>query len=223
MSVRTWEEISIKILIADDHAIMREGLKVLLEKQGLKVPGVAKNGREAVQLALELKPDIVLMDVSMPDMNGPEATSRIVSQLSETRVIALTMHSTRQAVDRMFVSGASGYILKDCAFEELYDAIHEVNKGHYYISPSIARTFVENYTQQFEKNTKPPFDEFTKKEREVLQLIAEGETTKKIANKMYISVKTVESHRRNIMKKLDIYSVAGLTCFAIKEGLISLE
>jgi len=214
---------SIKILIVDDHPIMREGLKALLEKRGMDVPGVAGNGRDAVELAVDLKPDIVLMDVSMPDMNGPEATSRIVNRLVKTHVIALSMHSSRQYVDRMFVAGASGYVLKDCAFDELYDAIHEVYKGHYYISPSIARTFVENYTQQFEKHGTLPFDEFTKKEREVLQLIAEGHTTKAIAKKMYVSVKTVESHRRNIMKKLDVYSIAGLTRFAIKEGLISLE
>lgn len=213
----------VKIIIADDHAIMREGLKVLLENKGMKVAGVAENGREAVQFALDLKPDIVLMDVSMPDMNGSEATARIVKDLPSTKVIALSMHSSRQHVDRMFVAGASGYVLKECAFDELYDAITEVQKGRYYISPSIARTFVENYTQAFEKNEKLPFSEFTKKEREVLQLIAEGEKTKDIADKLFISVKTVETHRRNIMRKLNVYSVAGLTRYAIKEGLVSLE
>ena len=211
------------ILIADDHAIIREGLKALLENKGLKVIEVAENGREAVQFSLKLKPDIVLMDVSMPDMNGSEATARIVKDIPQTKVIALSMHSSRQHVDRMFVAGASGYVLKECAFDELYDAIQEVRKGRFYISPSIARTFVENYTQVSDKNEKLPFSDFTKKEREVLQLIAEGEKTKDIAEKLFISVKTVETHRRNIMRKLNIFSVAGLTRFAIKEGLVSLE
>lgn len=214
---------AIKVVIADDHAIMREGLKALLDKKGVDVIGVAENGREAVKLAGDLKPDIVLMDVGMPDMNGSEATERIVQDVPGTKVIALSMHSSRLYVDRMFVAGASGYVLKDCAFNELYDAIQEVMKDRFYISPSIARTFVENYTQTFEKKEKLPFTEFTKKEREVLQLIAEGEKTKDIADKLFVSVKTVETHRRNLMRKLNIYSVAGLTRFAIKEGLVSLE
>jgi DNA-binding NarL/FixJ family response regulator len=211
------------ILIADDHAIMREGLRALLENKGLQVIAVAENGREAVQFSVKMKPDIVLMDVSMPDMNGSEATARILKDVPEIKVIALSMHSSRQHVDRMFVAGASGYVLKECAFDELFDAIQEVRKGRFYISPSIARTFVENYTQGFDKSEKLPFSDFTKKEREVLQLIAEGEKTKDIADKLFISVKTVETHRRNIMRKLNIFSVAGLTRFAIKEGLVSLE
>jgi DNA-binding NarL/FixJ family response regulator len=214
---------TIRIIIADDHAIMREGLKVLLEKKGVEVPGVAENGLEAVRAAAKLRPDIVMMDVTMPDMNGAEATERIIKEVPGTKVIALSMHSSRRYVDRMFVSGASGYVLKNCAFEELYDAICEVNKGNFYISPSIARTFVENYTRTFDGTRKLPYNKFTKKEREVLQLIAEGGKTREIAEKMFVSVKTVETHRRNIMKKLNIYSVAGLTLFAIKEGIISLE
>ncbi|MCP4116674.1 MAG: response regulator transcription factor [Desulfobacteraceae bacterium] len=214
---------TIQIIIADDHAIMREGLKVLLEKKGLQVPGVAENGREAVDFAVKFRPDIVMMDVSMPDMNGDEATERILKEAPGTKVLALSMHSSRRYVDRMFVSGASGYVLKNCAFEELYDAILQVHKGNFYISPAIARTFVENYTKAFDGNRKLPYGKFTKKEREVLQLIAEGGKTREIAEKMFVSVKTVETHRRNIMKKLNIHTVAGLTRFAIKEGIISLE
>ncbi len=214
---------TVRIVIADDHTIMREGLKALLEARDLTVCGVAENGREAINVALKLKPDVILMDVTMPNMNGSEATERILKELPDTKVIALSMHSNRQHVDRMFVSGACGYVLKDCAFDELYDAIMEVCKGRFYISPSIARTFVENYTQSYDKQEQLPFSEFTKKEREVLQLIAEGEKTRDIAEKLFVSVKTVESHRRNIMRKLNIFSVAGLTRFAIKEGLVSLD
>ncbi len=214
---------AVTILIADDHAILREGLKALLENKGMDVLQVAKNGREAVKYVKEYCPDVVLMDVSMPDMNGPEATVEIMDQAPDTKVIALSMHSSKQYLDRMFFAGVSGYVLKDCAFEELCEAINEVVKGHFYISPVIARTLVENYTQTFEKGSKLPFKEFTKKEKEVLKLIAEGEKTKVIAEKMFISVKTVETHRRHIMKKLNIFSVAGLTRYAIQEGLISLE
>ncbi|MBI9088630.1 MAG: response regulator transcription factor [Desulfobacterium sp.] len=214
---------TIRIIIADDHGIMREGLKVLLEKKGFEVPGVAENGREAVRFAVKFRPDIVMMDVSMPDMNGAEATERILKEIPGTKVIALSMHSSRRYIDRMFVAGASGYVLKNCAFEELYDAICEVNKGNFYISPAIARTFVESYTKAFDRDQKLPYNKFTKKEREVLQLIAEGGKTREIAEKMFVSVKTVETHRRNLMKKLNIYTVAGLTLFAIKEGIISLD
>ncbi len=211
------------MIIADDHAIIREGLKSLLEKQNISVIGIAQNGREAVDLAIDLEPDIVMMDISMPDLNGMEATSRIKKEIPDTRVIALSMHSTKKFIDDMFVAGASAYILKECAFKELYQAIQEVIKGNFYLSPAIARTYVESHMANPEDTYTPVFKQMTEKEREVLQLIAEGAKTKDIADALHVSTKTIETHRRNIMKKLNIYSIAGLTKYAIKEGIISLD
>lgn len=213
----------IKVVIADDHAIIREGLKGLLEKKGVTVLAIAKNGREAVNYAIDLMPDIVMMDISMPDLNGMEATLRLKKSVPDTKVIALSMHSTKKHIDDMFSAGASGYILKESAFKEIYNAIQEVIKGNFYLSPSIARTYVEfNLSKPIGKET-PVFKQMTEKEREVLQLIAEGLSTKEIAASLHVSIKTIEAHRRNIMKKLNIFSIAGLTKYAIKEGIVSLE
>ncbi|MBU2628240.1 MAG: response regulator transcription factor, partial [Proteobacteria bacterium] len=211
-------------IIADDHAIIREGLKSLLEKKGVNVIAIAKNGREAIELAITHRPDVVMMDISMPDLNGVEATAAIRHEVPNTKVIALSMHSSKKIIDKMFASGASGYILKESAFEELYDAIQEVNKGNFYLSPSIARMYVDSQENLFASiDDLPKSNEISKKEREVLQLVAEGEKTRDIAQKLGVSIKTVETHRRNIMKKLCIFSIAGLTRFAIKEGIVSLE
>lgn len=211
------------VIIADDHAIIREGLKSLLEKKGIKVPGIAQNGREAIELAVKYRPDLVLMDIAMPDLNGVDATIAIKRKIPHTKVIALSMHSTKKHIDSMFSSGASAYIIKDSAFDELMDAIDEVNKGNYYLSPAIARMYIDNQGNRFTTSDKlPKSNDISKKEREVLQLIAEGEKNRDIAEKMGVSIKTVESHRRNIMKKLNIYNIAGLTKFAIKEGIVSL-
>ncbi|WDP84280.1 MAG: response regulator transcription factor [Desulfobacter sp.] len=215
---------SLKVIIADDHAIIREGLKSLLEKKGIMVMDIAKNGREAVEKAIALKPDIMMMDISMPDLNGMEATARIRQEVPHTRVIALSMHSSKSIIDKMFASGASGYILKASAFEEIYDAIQEVIQGQFYLTPSIARMYVDEHGQKCrDGQALPKFNKISKKEREILQLVAEGKKTRDIAQKLGVSVKTVETHRRNIMKKLNIFSVAGLTKFAIQEGIISLE
>jgi DNA-binding NarL/FixJ family response regulator len=213
-----------RVIIADDHAIIREGLKSLLEKKGVDVIAIAKNGREAIDLAIEHQPDVVMMDISMPDLNGFEATAAIRQEVPNTKIIALSMHSSKQIIDKMFASGASGYILKESAFDELYDAILEVSKGNFYLTPSIARMYVDNQGNMFQDvDDIPKFKEISKKEREVLQLVAEGEKTRDIAEKLNVSIKTVETHRRNIMKKLSIFSIAGLTKFAIKEGIVSLE
>lgn len=213
-----------RVIIADDHTIIREGLKSLLEKKGIQVIAIAKNGREAIAMAIKLRPDIVMMDISMPDLNGVEATAAICKKIPGTRVIALSMHSDKKIIDKMFASGASGYILKESAFDELYEAIQEVNSGNYYLSPSIARMYVDSQGNMFEDiEDIPRFKDISKKEREVLQLVAEGVKTKDIAEKLGVSIKTVETHRRNMMKKLSIFSIAGLTRFAIKEGIVSLE
>lgn len=214
----------LKVLIADDHAIIREGLRSLLEKRGIQVMDIAKNGREAVEKAIVLKPDIVMMDISMPDLNGVEATAKIKQEVPHTRVIALSMHSSKKIVDKMFASGASGYILKESAFNEIYDAIQEVLRTNFYLTPAIARMCTNDLGKDDSLcETQPQFNKISRKELEVLQLIAEGKKTRDIAETLGVSIKTVETHRRNIMKKLNIFSVAGLTKYAIREGIIALE
>jgi two-component system, NarL family, nitrate/nitrite response regulator NarL len=214
----------ITVIIADDHAIIREGLKSLLEKKGICVLDIAQNGREAVEMAIALKPDVMMMDISMPDLNGMEATARIKRQVPHTKIIALSMHSSKTIIEKMFAAGASGYILKESAFSELYDAIQQVLAGNFYLTPSIARMYMDNNGHCFSNSDPiPQINKISIKEREILQLVAEGKKTRDIAQTLNVSIKTVETHRRNIMKKLNIFSVAGLTKFAIKEGIIFLE
>ncbi len=215
---------TVTAIIVDDHTIIREGLKTLLENKGVGVVAVAKNGHQAVDLAEEHRPDVVIMDISMPDLNGLDATAIIRKQMPNTKIIALSMHSDKKQIDRMFALGASGYVLKESAIHELYVAIQEVNKGNFFLSESIARMYIDSQANFFkEAEVMPQFKQISQKERQVLQLVAEGEKTRDIAQKLGVSIKTVESHRRNIMKKLGIFSIAGLTKFAIKEGMISLE
>lgn len=215
---------STSVIIADDHAIIREGLKSLLEKKGVKVLGIARNGREAIDMAVTHTPDFVLMDIAMPDLNGVDATAAIRKKVPFTKVIALSMHSTKKHIDNMFSCGASAYIIKESAFGELMDAIDEVNKGNYYLSPAIARMYVDNRGNRFSTcDGLPKPNDISKKERQVLQLVAEGEKNRDIAEKLGVSIKTIETHRRNIMKKLSIFNIAGLTKFAIKEGIVSLD
>lgn len=217
-------DMTIKAIIADDHTIIREGLKTLLENNGVEVTALARNGREAINQANEFQPDVVIMDISMPDLNGLDATAIIREQIPETKIIALSMHSDKKQIDRMFASGASGYVLKDSAIDELYDAIQQVCDGKSYLSPPIARMYNDNQTNVLKEiELTPPCKDISKKERHVLQLVAEGEKTRDIAEKLGVSIKTVETHRRNIMKKLGIFSIAGLTKFAIKEGMIPLD
>jgi len=214
----------IKILLADDHKITRQGLRLLLEKESdMEVVAEADQGRAAVQLAGELKPDVVIMDVSMPDLNGMEATRQIVGKIENVKVIALSMHSDNLFVTEMLKSGVSGYLLKDCAFEELASAIRSVVSGKTYLSPSISDVVVNGYLHRLSKAEAAGSDILSNREREVLQMIAEGKSTKQVALKLHISVKTVETHRRKIMNKLNIFSVAELTKYAIRKGLTSLE
>jgi two-component system response regulator NreC len=215
----------IRVLIADDHKIMRAGLRSLLEKQAeFEIVAEAENGRKAVQIAQEQKPDVVVMDVSMPDLNGIEATTQIIESLPETRVIALSMHSDKRFVMGMLRAGASGYLLKDCASQELATAIHQVAGGKKYLSPEITGVVIDDVllgalSEEVATATSP----LSAREREVLQLIAEGWSTKQIAPHLYVSIKTIETHRRQIMKKLDLHSIADLTKYAIREGLTSVE
>lgn len=213
-----------RVLLADDHHIFRDGLRTLIEKEkGLEVIAEAENGRKAVKMAEKMAPDIVVIDVSMPDMNGIEATRKIIGDSPTVKVIALSMHSDRRFVLGMLEAGASGYLLKDCAFAELAGAIRQVLAGNTYLSPKIADVVVKGYLHKTDDVAPASGVVLTSREREILQLIAEGLSTKEIAGHIFLSIKTVETHRRNIMEKLDIHSVAELTKYAIREGLISME
>lgn len=215
---------STRIILADDHKIVRDGLAALLAKvPGLEVVAEAADGRTAVRLAREMLPDVVIMDISMPDLNGIEATRQIVAEASGVKVIALSMHSDRRLVVEVFKAGASGYLFKDCAFEELASAIQSVVAGDTYLSPKIAGVMVKELAAQSLTDTPVAFSVLTAREREVLQLLAEGKSTKQIASLLHLSTKTVETHRQQIMKKLNIRSVAELTRFAIREGLVPLD
>ncbi|MGD9878461.1 response regulator [Desulfococcus sp.] len=214
---------ALKILIADDHKIVRDGLRHLLEDQAQYVViGEAENGRKAVQLARKHHPDIVIMDISMPDLNGIDATHQMIAENSGVKVIALSMHSDKQYVDQMLKAGVSGYLLKDCAFEELDRALRVIAGGGIYLSPDVAGLVVQDYVGQLHEKAPEPSVAMTVREREVLQLIAEGHSTKSIANALNISVKTVETHRKNIMEKMNARSVAELTKIALREGLTTL-
>jgi len=215
---------SIRILIADEHKIFVEGLRTLIDKElDMKVVGEAGNGREIVDLAQDLSPDVILMDITMPELNGIEATRKITSKNTCIKVIALSFHSDRRFVLGMIEAGASGYLPKECAFEELARAIHIVMKGKTYLSPGISDVLVKEYINKIERQKFNIFSKLTSREREVLQLIAEGNRTKEIAKDLYISLKTVESHRRNIREKLGVKSVAEMTKYAIREGITSIE
>ena len=215
---------NIRLLLADDHRLMRQGLKALiLEESGMDVVGEAENGKDVVALAAKLRPHIVIMDIAMPDLNGIEATRQIVSANPQTKVIALSGHDSTQFVREMLSAGASAYLLKKRAYEELIQAIREVMKGRKFLSPDVAQGVVDAYVQlSSASNEKPAFVVLTDREREVLQRLAEGHATKETADALNVSVKTVETHRRNIMEKLNLHSVAELTKYAVREGITGL-
>lgn len=215
---------SITILLADDHKIVRDGLRALLENQpDMKVIAEAENGRTAVQLARQKRPQVVIMDISMPDLNGIEATRQMIRELPDIKVIALSMHSDRRYILRMFRAGAVGFLLKDCAFEELVSAINTAIADQPYVSPSIAGVIIQDFVRSGSQISSSATDVLTAREREVLQLLAEGWATKEIASHLHLSVKTVETHRRRIMEKLGLHGIAELTKYAIREGLTSLD
>ena len=214
---------SIRILLADDHAIVRQGLSSLIEKQSdMEVVAGAEDGRRAFGLVRELVPDIVIMDISMPNLNGVEATSEIVREFPKVKVIALSIHSNRPFVADMLKAGASGYVLKECLFDELVEAIRVVAGGGTYLSPRISGVIVDDYVRRLSAADDSPLAALTTREREVLQLLAEGKTVKRIALELYVSTKAIEANRRRIMLKLGIDNIAELTKYAIREGLTSL-
>jgi len=213
-----------RVILAEDHQLVRECLRAALEKESdIEVVDEARNGREAVSLASQKQPRVVVMDVVMPDLNGIEATRQILSASPNIKVLALSMHSDRRFVAGMLSAGASGYVLKDCAFEELAEAIRTVASDRTYLSPGIAGVVVEDYVKQLSSGGEQHISVLTPREREVAQLLAEGKSTKAVAVALHVSPKTIETHRRQIMDKLDIHSIAELTKFAIRAGLTSLE
>ena len=214
----------ISIILVDDHVIMRDGLRQLLEVESdMEVLGEADNGREAVKLALEKKPDIVIMDVAMQDMNGIEATRQIKNENSNIKVIALSMHSERQIVVGILRAGALGYLLKDSSSMELVEAVRTVYRGRNYLSQKISDIVLQEISDVKKDTESIGVEILTNRESEILQLISEGNSTKKIAEVLFISPKTVESHRANIMEKLNIHNIPELTKYAIREGLTSVD
>ena len=216
---------SIRILLADDHKLMRKGLKELIGKNiGMEVIGEAENGQEIVRLAHELKPDVIVMDIGMPELNGIEATRQIMAADTHVRILALSMYSDPRYATEMLRAGAAGYLLKDAPVDELIRAINAVARLQTYLSPEIAAGIVDKHVRQKGSGDEgSAFNLLTDREREVLQLLAEGKTTKEIAGAITRSIKTVETHRFNIMGKLNLHSLAELTKYAVREGLTGLE
>ena len=213
-----------RILIADDHGIVREGLKSLIDKQpNMEVVGEAEDGRRVVQLAEELQPDVIIMDITMPNLNGIDATSLILRKNPSVKVIALSMYSNKHFVAEMLEAGAFGYVLKSNLFEELAKALQAAAANEHYLSPRITSVLIEDYIKRPTTVDKCAPEALTGRERQVLQLVAEGQSVKQIALRLNISPKTADANRRQIMNKLGIFSVAELTKYAIREGLTSLE
>ncbi|MDD5677098.1 MAG: response regulator transcription factor [Kiritimatiellae bacterium] len=216
---------NIRILIADDHKLMRDGLRALIEKeQGLTIVGETETGKETVALVQKVSPHVIIMDISMPDLNGIEAARKIIKKSPRIKIVALSGYPDRHFVTEMLKAGASAYILKQTAYEELIRAIREVMNGKTYLSPAVTQGVVDSFVRAPKKpGDNPAFATLTEREREVLQYLAEGKSTKEMADELSVSIKTVETHRHNIMDKLNIHSVAALTKYAIREGITSLD
>lgn len=213
----------IKVLLADDHTVVRQGLRALLEAEpDIEVVGEAGTGREAVQLTQKLLPNVVVMDIAMPTLNGLEATRQITGLVPETKVLVLSSYNDDEYVHQVTEAGATGYLIKQNAAADLIKAVRETRSGNAFFSPAITKRLVEHYREAFLRGTPAAkrTDLLTSRETEVLQLIAEGKTNKQIASELYISVKTVDKHRQQLMKKLNIHDIAGLTRYAISNGVI---
>ena len=216
-------ENKLRIVLADDHTILREGLRALLSADpNFDIVGEAEDGREAVRCVEKLEPNLLLMDLSMPRMSGMDAISEIKRRYSETKIIALTVHKTEEYLLTTLQAGVDGYVLKDATHDELVLAIHNVMAGKRYLSPGISGKVIEGYLEGKEDSQAvSSWQKLSQREREVLKLIAEGYKNKEIAEDLCISLKTVEKHRANLMKKLDLHNAAGLTVYAVEKGLVS--
>ena len=211
----------IRVLVADDHALFRAGVRKLLQSfSDVDVVGEAADGQEAVRLTEQHRPDVLLMDIAMPELNGVDAASRLTREASPTRVVILSMHTGEEYVLRAIRAGAAGYLLKDASPTELEQAVKAVARGEIYLSPAVSRYVVEDYVRQTGADRQTPLDRLTPRQREILQLIAEGNTTKAIATKLGLSVKTVETHRAQLMERLEVHDVASLVRLAIRLGLV---
>lgn len=219
-----------RILLCDDHQMMRDGLRAVLERAGFEVVGEAANGRQSLSLARQLSPDVVIMDISMPELNGIDATRKLVAELPHVKVLGLSMNSDRRYATSMFTAGAVGYLLKNSAAEELIQALEAIASGLTYVSPAIGQSGVEESalgdpSPASARNPAPTAraKALSPREREVLQLLAEGKSSKEIAASLDIAATTVETHRRQLMQKLDLRTIAELTKYAVREGLTSLD
>jgi DNA-binding NarL/FixJ family response regulator len=214
---------AIRVLLADDHTLVRAGLRILLQAlSGVEVVGEAADGYEAVRLAETLHPDVVLLDVGMPALNGLEAAGRLATASPSTRVLILSMHNAEEYVLRALRLGCAGYLLKGSAVSELEIAVRAVARGEIYLSPAVSRQIVDEYVDRT-RGRIAPLDALTPRQREILQLVAEGHTSKAIAQRLDLSVKTVEAHRSQIMHRLDVHDVPGLVRFAVRVGLVTQE
>ena len=213
----------LRILLADDHIVMRTGLRALLERQpDLEVVGESENGRETVEFAASLRPDVVVMDVGMPVLNGIEAAKMIVTQSPSTAVVILSMHADESYVMRALSAGARGYLLKDSGAADLISAIHAVSQGKSFFSPKVSRILAEDYVRVLkQKGAVDTYDLLTGREREILQLLAEGKANKEVATDLNISTYTVETHRSHILQKLNLHNSAELVLYAVRKGIIS--
>ncbi len=216
---------TIRVVIVDDHSVVRTGMRMLLESDPeLEIVGEGENGQQGLQLARDLKPDVMVMDVTMPEMDGVEATRRIKQEMPQVAVLAVTIHEGADYFFRMLQAGASGYVPKRAAADDVLQAIHVVAKGDVFLEPRIAKELVSDYVIRVRQGVaQESYDGLTEREREVLALIAEDETNQAIANRLSISVKTVERHRENIMQKLNLHTRTELVKYAIRKGIISLD
>jgi DNA-binding NarL/FixJ family response regulator len=213
----------IRIVLADDHKLMRSGLRVLLEQQpDLTVVGEASDGREAVALVASQRPDVLVMDIGMPSLNGIEAAAQITQSNPEAAIVMLSMHSDESYVLRALKAGAKGYLLKDSAEADLIRAVHAVAEGKSFFSPAVSKVLLDDYVRKLKRSgTEDPYDLLTPREREVLQLVAEGKSNKEVARLLNLSVYTVETHRSNIMEKLNLHGVPELILYTVRKGIIS--
>ncbi|HEX7043831.1 MAG TPA: response regulator transcription factor [Burkholderiales bacterium] len=214
---------AIRVLLADDHSLFRAGVQALLSNiEGVEVVGEADSGRKAIEMVRQCTPDVVLMDIAMPEMNGLETTTRVTKEFPGVRVIMLSMHAGEEYVMQALRAGASGYLLKDAATSELELAVRAVARGETYLTPTISKRVIDDYLMRT-TGSQGPVDQLTKRQREILQLIAKGYTSKEMAQMLSLSPKTIETHRTQLMKQLDIHDVAGLVRYAIRVGLVTLD